>query len=769
MPCSYTLLVSGWRARVQSRGERGTMKIISTRWLALMGLVLASACSDGNGENISKERASILNLSAGQIAISALSDAPSADFIAARQRVQQRLPTERVSYARAFALGPTRGAAMVSDATFREARGSAAVALGTSIDQNKALNTETAQSTIDTLLGELVKIAPSATSCELLPAPKNDACAFALIIMEVLRSEGTPNDAGSGAGVDAGPSDGAVPADASAGGDAAVVPGDGGAVPVDLFSCAASRDITGATMINTDISAAETWSGRVFIKGPTRVTGATLTIMPGTEIFMDVDSSLDIGWNNSEGALLADGTPTAPIRFCGKTAEKGFWGGITLGSNVTSNSLLHNVLISDGSGTDNALELQSDVTIDNVQIRNGDKDGVWATDFKDGSRALSVEGMGGSAVVIKGEGAITRFPLGGMLLNNTDNEAVIRISDITKTATFHNIGIPYVQEDLLRVTGGELTFEAGVDYRVNPDRTLTIGWNSSTAGLHVNGTAAAPVKFSSLQSITSQWAGILVETNVTTNSNITYLEVRRGGSNTTPALELRAPVLLENVKLEDNVTGMEIGAKGLATGSKNLTITKTMGRPLAIVPDGLFTLPQGSVFTGNDLDQIEVNGQDISKSGTIADPGIPYYLTGPVRVLGGANVVIAAGTDFVMNVDSSIDVGWNNGSTSLMAIGTAAAPITFTGETQTAGSWYGIVVESNVLSNSRFDYVQIGHAGGPTSNPGSALELRVAVPVTNSKFYQYVGYGIGKPDTITTDYAPTNMFDTSGLGPIGKN
>jgi hypothetical protein len=744
------------------------MKITSTCWLGLMGLVLVSACSDGNSENVSKERASVLGLSAGQVAMFALSDSPSADFVAARQRVKQQLPSERVTYARSFALGPTRGAAMVSDVTFRQSRDAAAIALGTTIDQTKALNAASAQTSLDTLLAELVKFAPGATSCEGLAAPKNDACAFALIILEVLRSEGTTSDGGI-VGGDATVADAGVPGDASVG-DAAVVPSDGGGGgPVNLFSCGA-RDVTGAyTPKSNSIAAAETWSGKVLIKGTTTVVGATLTIMPGTEIFMDVDATLEIGWNNSEAAILAEGTPTAPIRFCAKTAEKGFWGGITVGSNVTSNSVLRNVLISDGAGSDNALELQSDITIDNVQIRNAEKDGVWATDFKEGSRSLSVEGAGGSAVVFKGEGAITRFPLGGMLLNNTSNQAVIRISEIAKTATVHNLGIPYVQEDNLRVTGGEITFEAGVDYRFSPDRTLTIGWNSSTAGVHVNGTAAAPVKFNALQDITSQWAGILVETNVTTNSNITYVEVRRGGANTTPALELRAAVLVDNVKLEDNVTGMEISDKGLATGSKNLTITKTKGRPLSIVPDGLFTLPQGSSFSGNDLDQIEVNGQAINKSGTIADPGIPYYLTGVVRILGGSNVVIAPGTDFVMNVDSEIDVGWNNGTTSFIAVGTAALPITFVGITPTAGSWHGILVESNVLTNSRLDYVQVSHAGGPTSNPGAALEVRVAIPVTNSKFLLYTGYGISKPDAITTDYAPTNTFDTTGLGPIGKN
>jgi len=221
------------------------MKISLPSWAVLMGLALA-ACSDGGSEGLSKERASILNLSSGQIATFALSDSPNADFIAARQRVQKRLPTERVTYARGFALGPGRGVAMVSDVPFREVRTSAAVALGTGVSEAKAADAVSAQATIDTLLAELIKLVPGATSCGALPAPKSDSCAFALIIMEVLRSEGAATDAGA---VDAGA---VVATDASQAADAVVVTPDAGggvvvgdAGPVNLFSCG-TRDLTGA-------------------------------------------------------------------------------------------------------------------------------------------------------------------------------------------------------------------------------------------------------------------------------------------------------------------------------------------------------------------------------------------------------------------------------------------------------------------------------------------------------------------------------------------
>jgi len=389
-----------------------------------------------------------------------------------------------------------------------------------------------------------------------------------------------------------------------------------------------------------------------------------------------------------------------------------------------------------------------------VQVRNSEKDGVWALDFKEGSKQLSVDGAGGSTVVLTGTGAITRFPLGGMLLNNVENQAVVRFSDIEATTVVHNIGIPYVQEALLRQRAGDLTFEAGVDYRFKPDVSLNVGWNGNSAGLHVNGTAAAPVRFSSWKPTTSQWGGMTVESNVTTDSNITYAEFRQGGSGTSPVLSIDTPMLIDNVKLEDNKNGMDVSALGLAATSKNLTITKTKGRPLKVEPDAIYSIPLGGTFTGNDIDQIEIVGTSFDTSGKINDPGVPYFLTGQVRTT-MVDVVIAAGTDFVMGVDTLFQIGWNGSAGSLIANGTADAPITFTGANATPGTWNGITIGSSVLSNSLLNYVQISQAG---KTGGAALDMQVSIPVTNSKISGSAGSCISKETADLRDYATTNML-----------
>lgn len=749
-----------------------TMSRFSAWRLVLMGCTVA-ACSSSGDSDAPAQRAGVLSFTAGQIAQAALSDAPNADFVSARTRVEKLVPTMRAEYARLYKLGAGR-MPISSDTTFSQLRVDAATALGTRIDPQKASDPTSAGPSLDALLAEVNKINAAAQSCNDLPAPKNDSCAYALIIIEVHRAEAAVTDAGAAPQgdaaatpvADAGPSDASVPV--SPVGDA------GPSAPVNLFSCA-SHDSTGAVLAKNNIDADTTWSGKVLVKGDTYQSAGTLTIAPGTQVFMDVDSTLALAWNSSIASVIADAPASAPILFCGTNAAKGAWGKVTLGTKVGSNSVLRNVLFSDGGGTDAALELLNGVTLDNVQVRNSLKDGVWAVDFKAGSKSLSIEGSGASAVVLKGEGALTNFPLGGMLLNNVANEAVIRFGSFSQTTVIHNIGIPYVEDASMYQSAGDLTFEAGVDYRFKTDVLLELAWNSSAAGVHANGTAQAPVKFGPWQPGVALWAGLTVGTKVTSNSNFTYAEITQAGSTNKPAIELSAAVLLDHLTLTSNNVGASIKVAP-AVGSKNLTITKTKGRPLAVATDAVFRIPQGGTFTGNDNDQIEITGDTFNAGdGTIADLGVPYFIGASIDTYKDSHITIAPGTDFVMGVDTLLTIGWNSSQASLIAKGTAALPITFTGATPTAGSWKGIQIGTQVLSTTVLDYVQIGHAGGGAAGtPAGALEIKAPSPstnsattVTNSKFYQSAGFGILKAMAIATDYNVSNTFENDASGNVG--
>jgi len=199
-------------------------------YAALLCALAASACADSEdaGGELSPSRARVLNLTPAAIAADALRDAPSADFIDARTRVEQRIPAATRGRARSFTLGPGRARALRDDAPLRAGRTLAAVALGTRIDILRENDLESTQNTLDTLLGALQAVKSGATSCDALGGTKADSCAVAVFILEVLRAEERAGSSlidagGSSTNVDPSTAKPVTPGDASV----AIKPGTG--------------------------------------------------------------------------------------------------------------------------------------------------------------------------------------------------------------------------------------------------------------------------------------------------------------------------------------------------------------------------------------------------------------------------------------------------------------------------------------------------------------------------------------------------------------
>lgn len=579
-------------------------------------------------------------------------------------------------------------------------------------------------------------------------------------------SAGSSGKGGSaGKGGSGGDSGGA--GEAGATGETGGAAGAGGDTGGDELLDCDDRDVSDATEAE-NVTEDTTWEGTVLVSGDVRVTaGATLTIAPGTHVIMDADSTFEIGWNANAATIKAEGTAAQPIRFCGKEAEPGYWGSLIVGTNVTSDSVLSHVLVADGGG-DAAVILDSDVEVSDFVVRNAEADGVHARDFDDASARLSVEGSGASAVVLTGPGAATRFPLGGSLAGNAENLVRVRFADIEDDTTFHALDVPYLQENAVDTVGGSLlTFKAGVEYRFATDTDLEIGWNANDAEIRVEGTEADPVVFRGEDAEAGAWGGLIVGTNVRTDSELSYLQIHHGGGNETRPLSIYAAIVVDHVTLEDNRLEAYIGDHGLAASSSSLTITGSGAHALTVHPNAIALLPTGGAYTGNASDWIEVEGGAYTReSGTVADLGVPYRMLDTFSTREGATISIAAGTEFEMTADTQFEIGWNASEAKIEAEGTADKPIVFRGVEDEAGYWVGVVIGNQVSSDSILDYVHIGNAGQGAGVVGNLL-LNNPITVTNSRFYSSAGYGIVKEASDTTDYAPTNTFTDVASGDIG--
>ena len=550
-------------------------------------------------------------------------------------------------------------------------------------------------------------------------------------------------------------SDGAAGSDDGEGGDGAgsmegSESGDGSS-SVTVFACE-SRSESGAVVVSDDVTENVTWSGNVFIDGQIDVyDDAVVTIEPGTNLIFAADADIDFGWNSQAVTVKAEGTADKPIRFCGQRDDAGLWRGVTIGRNVTTDSVFAHVLISDAGGSGTALSVFSPVLFTNVQVVNSGGEGVRATAFKSGSSDLSVVGTMSYPVVCDEPQAVDSFPLGGIIEDNGDAFVLLDYSDVTSDVTFHKLPVPYLQKDSVDVyQEAVMVFEAGVDYRFGADTRLTIGWNSQVAELQVEGTEEAPVTFQGQVDQSGFWASFMVNRNVVSSSTIRHAVFSHGGALDNDTLVLDAPITIDHVTLQDNEHGVRISQEGVKSGSSNLTVTGTKDVPLSTEPNGMLVLPLSESFIGNDKDYVSVNGGDLTKSGTIPQLDVPFAIEGSIDQYMESDVSIEAGTIIRMKVDTRWLVGWNGQVAALKAQGTAEAPIRFVGFEEEKGFWSGLEFGRNVASDSVLDHVEIGYAG---EGGAAALRLYKPLDVANTHVFMSAGPGVAHDDSDTNDYA----------------
>lgn len=517
--------------------------------------------------------------------------------------------------------------------------------------------------------------------------------------------------------------------------------------------------------VSEDISEDTVWQGTVRVTDNIDIEdGATLTIMPGTAVVVETDRNIEVGWNSSAATILAEGTADQPIEFCGESPEPGAWAGIDIQKNVTSDSVFNHVIIRHAGNGRPALVLDTGITIANTEVIDSGDIGVEAVDFRDGSENLTVTGSLDVPVLLTGEGAITRLPIGGAYTGNAEDVIVSEVDDIVDGAHYRDPGVPYVQAVSVDVFNeAEVTYDAGVVYRLGVDVDVEFGWNSDAATVMVEGTSESPVVFEGTSPMHGFWRSILIRKNVTSNSRLQHLIVRDGGGDG-PAMSIQAAITLDNVSFEDNTEALYIDEQGLDSSSTAVSVTGTLGPAMTLEPNAIVSVPTGGDYTGNDRDEIVVEGGDLTVSGTVFNAGIAYYIAGAIDIYQGAELTIEAGNEFIMGPDTDFEFGWNNGEAMIHAQGTADQPIVFRGRDPVAGWWHGLRINGNVLSNSKLDYVNISHGG---QAGGANIFTRIPLDITNSTIQDSEAYGILKESGDMTDYLGPNTFSNNPVGDVG--
>ena len=294
------------------------------------------------------------------------------------------------------------------------------------------------------------------------------------------------------------------------------------------------------------------------------------------------------------------------------------------------------------------------------------------------------------------------------------------------TLTNHNRkgnGVDYIVNCECEITGGKLAIDTNVVVQFTGNGSLVIKDN---AYIDARGTASKTVLFEGAANAPASWKGIFIESNDPRNT-MDYCIVRNGGNTEytgyigASSYNTKANIWVSgNFKLTNSiVTGS--GGDGIymydnatiLTFSNNI-ISNSAKNAIVMYAGDLSNLGVAtSTFVGNTQNYIGIyslsSNEVVAEAVVISKANAPYLLLNDIFFQN--NLTVNAGVTIHSKASKTFGI---QGSGFIKMIGSAAEPITLTGESNIAGFWNGIYIATTNPLNE-INYCNI--SGGGNSIP----------------------------------------------------
>ncbi len=376
------------------------------------------------------------------------------------------------------------------------------------------------------------------------------------------------------------------------------------------------------------------------------------------------------------------------------------------------------------------------------------------------------DGNGGSA------SAIIKLYIGGILPTSiTTNTSYPDLFDDVKYPDYYAV-------NSLQATAG-VTFAPGVVVECGPD--VRLWFSGNTSFINAEGTDAKNIIFRGIDKVRGSWRLIEINSNNLSNK-LAYVQIMHAGS-TESSNQKTAILVKSNVSGRLSITNTSISlSDGYAvyidgnTGSfpefANNNFSNNTLAPMRIGAEALLAIDKVSVYTGNGTQAIEVvsagnTNVRFDDPGTIKAAGVPYHIL--------SSLELRDEITFEPGVTCLFDAGlrlWVTSDGAMIADGTAANKITFSGLAQNPGAWWGIELASPSTSNN-INHGVISYGGDPAGRGGN-IYMVGATPgsrlmITNSTISNSATYGILKAAGTTNLSEGSNNFSGNAAGNIHQN
>ena len=516
------------------------------------------------------------------------------------------------------------------------------------------------------------------------------------------------------------------------------------------------------TEVDANVTVPTTWTAQGFgctdyvVLSPIDVTDS-LTIEAGTVVHFVQEAGLRL--TTSSGSLDATGSAANVVRFAGTNDEPGWWRGIEMWRTGDANpSSLDHVRIEHAGYADHgdpAISLQlgtpgtTDTTdvnviaITNTTIRNGVGFGLYASRFSQVDAFAGNTITGHADAPVRASARNSGFLDGASDLSGNTNDYVLIDGDdriattgqdnaIIEPITWTRLAsdVPYRFDGVAKVTA-ELTVDPGVTVEFVEDGELRV---TDGGSLVADGTSAAPITFTGSESVPGHWNGIIIwRTGEDPRSVLDHVTIEyAGGEPEFPDFDVYGYNLVLGSPTSDptanailttltNTTlrhgagyGLYIshGSTFVAGGFANNTLSDNAEGAAHVSAQAARWLDDTTAYGGSD-DHVLLDAND-GRDNVTDDARWP--------TLGDARYVVSGTIDLraVLTLEPGVTLSFEedtglfaqDAEAGIVADGTAASPILFTGEAPVGGSWYGVYLREARLAGNVMDHVTIEYGGG---------------------------------------------------------
>lgn len=499
------------------------------------------------------------------------------------------------------------------------------------------------------------------------------------------------------------------------------------------------------TIISGDITTDTTWTtaGNPYeVTGPVNVlAGVTLMVQPGVEVRFNNSTGLTV-----HGRLLATGTAAAPIVFTGASATPGAWRGIqiigTADAPLDGSTLDYVTVEYGGLAVSNGANLYLEyaaATIGHSTFRHGGNHGILGG--RQGVAHIEESTLADNPGYALFFNDATVNPVLGILTatgNGTDavGLATSFSSELSGDHVWEWTSIPYVVTGLPTVAAGAtLTVEPGVEVQFTPNAGLTVH-----GALRAMASLDRPIIFTGATKTPASWRGILIQGApgaFSDGSSFSHVTVEYGGfdlvtgGNGNLFVERAAITVTHSIFQHGGRHGL-VGAANAVVQVADSTFTGNPGYALLFQDAATDVGLSGLTASGNGVDAVGLTtgyGANLTGAHRWEAAGLPYIVNGNPTVTAGATLAVDPGVEVRFESNSGLTVQGR-----LLAVGTAAQPITFTGTSAAPGSWRGINIAGTLLApaaGSVLRYMTVAY-GGSGSGGGNVTVVNGQVAIEQS-------------------------------------